>query len=70
MMVMTHFFKNNLVLRSTVSTYTYDPLISVTSTTDAKGYPVYYEYDGFNRFKRGIDANGYALSENEYNYKQ
>jgi YD repeat-containing protein len=53
-----------------VDTYTYDPLIGVTSITDPKGYTVYYEYDDFNRLKQVKDADGHILSENEYNYKQ
>jgi YD repeat-containing protein len=72
--------ENNLrsalnILRNTlpnamVTTYTYDPLIGVTSMTDPKGYTVYYEYDDFNRLEQVVDADGYILSENEYNYKQ
>ncbi|WP_323028500.1 RHS repeat domain-containing protein [Gelidibacter japonicus] len=54
---------------SMVTTYTYDPLIGVTSMTDPKGYTVYYEYDSFNRLKQVIDAEGNILSKNEYNYK-
>jgi YD repeat-containing protein len=53
-----------------VTTYTYDPLIGVTSITDPKDYTVYYEYDDFNRLKQVKDADGKILSENEYNYKQ
>ena len=53
-----------------VSTYTYDPLIGVTSMTDAKGYTMYYEYDEFNRLKHVKDKDGNILSENQYNYKQ
>ncbi|WP_034045368.1 RHS repeat domain-containing protein [Wocania ichthyoenteri] len=52
-----------------VSTYTYDPLIGVTSVTDPKGYTIYYEYDAFNRLKQVKDKDGHILSENEYNYK-
>ncbi len=52
-----------------VTTYTYDPLIGVTSITDTKGRAIYYDYDNFNRLKQVIDANGYILSKNEYHYK-
>ncbi|MGB3151620.1 MAG: RHS repeat domain-containing protein, partial [Maribacter sp.] len=52
-----------------VTTYTYDPLIGVTSTTDPKGYTTYYEYDGLNRLARVRDAEGKIISENKYNYK-
>ena len=52
-----------------VTTYTYDPLIGVTSMTDPKGYTMYYEYDEFNRLKQVKDADGKILSKNEYHYK-
>jgi len=51
-----------------VSTYTYDPLIGITSTTDPKGYTMYYEYDIFNRLEHVKDKDGNILSRNEYNY--
>jgi YD repeat-containing protein len=54
---------------STVTTYTHDPLVGVTSITDPKGYITYYEYDDFNRLKQAKDASGKILSANEYNYK-
>ncbi|WP_129366788.1 RHS repeat domain-containing protein [Lutibacter sp. HS1-25] len=53
-----------------VTTYTYDPLIGVTSITDPKGYTIYYKYDAFNRLEYVKDAEGNILSKNEYNYKQ
>ena len=53
-----------------VSTYTYDPLVGVTSMTDAKGYTMYYEYDEFNRLKQVKDADGKILNETMYHYKQ
>lgn len=52
-----------------VSTYTYNPLIGVTSVTDVKGYTSYFEYDDFNRLKTVKDAEGNMLSKNEYNYR-
>jgi YD repeat-containing protein len=54
---------------SMVTTYTYDPLVGVTSITDPKGETVYYEYDSFNRLKSIRDAAGKLLSTNEYHYK-
>ncbi len=52
-----------------VSTYTYDPLIGITSMTDPKGYTMYYTYDDLNRLKTIKDQQGNILSENEYHYK-
>lgn len=52
-----------------VVTYTYDPLIGVTSVTDAKGYTSYYEYDEFYRLKDEKDSQGNVISRNEYNYR-
>ncbi|MDD7888274.1 RHS repeat protein [Flavivirga sp. 57AJ16] len=52
-----------------ITTYTYDPLVGVTSVTDPKGYTTYYEYDVFNRLEFVKDADGNLLSENKYNYK-
>ncbi|MFD0862226.1 RHS repeat domain-containing protein [Sungkyunkwania multivorans] len=53
-----------------VSTYTYDPLVGVTSMTDPRGYTMYYEYDEFQRLKHVRDAEGNLLSKNEYHYAQ
>ncbi|WP_394974008.1 hypothetical protein [uncultured Croceitalea sp.] len=52
-----------------ISTYTYDPLIGVTSMTDPSGYTMSYEYDEFNRLKWVKDAGNNILSENIYHYK-
>ncbi len=49
--------------------YTYDPLIGVTSVTDARGKTVYYQYDSFNRLEIVKDHDGNILSKNQYNYK-
>lgn len=55
---------------SMITTYTYDPLIGVTSITDPRGETIYYDYDDFGRLKYVKDADDHILSENEYNYKQ
>lgn len=60
-------------LRSTfpnamVTTYTYDPLVGVTSITDPQGQTVYFEYDEHGRLERARDKDGKILSENEYHY--
>lgn len=55
--------------KAQVTTFTYDPLIGVTSITDPRGQTIYYEYDSFNRLKQVKDKEGNILSENEYNYK-
>ncbi len=52
-----------------VSTYTYDPLIGVTSITDPKGYTIFYHYDEFNRLKEVKDAADNIVTDYEYHYK-
>jgi YD repeat-containing protein len=53
-----------------VTTYTYDPLIGVTSMTDPRGMIVYYEYDEFGRLSQTLDEDGKILTETEYQYGQ
>ncbi|SNR17633.1 RHS repeat domain-containing protein [Tenacibaculum jejuense] len=55
--------------KAQITTYTYDPLIGVTSITDPRGYVMYYEYDNFNRLKLIKDASGNLIQETKYNYK-
>lgn len=52
-----------------ITTYTYDPLIGVTSITPPNGLTQYYTYDGFGRLKEVKDEQGNILSENEYHYR-
>ena len=57
------------LLNAQVTTYTYDPLIGVTSITDPRGQTVYYQYDNFNRLEFVKDQEGNILSNTKYNYK-
>lgn len=52
-----------------ITTYTYMPLVGITSTTLPNGNTIYYEYDGFGRLSRVIDHNDSVISTNSYNYK-
>lgn len=54
---------------SMVTTYTYDPLVGITSMTDPKGNTIYYVYDSFNRLKEVRDADGKLVTDYEYHYK-
>ncbi|MEP0266147.1 hypothetical protein [Dokdonia sp.] len=51
-----------------VTTYTYKPLIGISSVTDPRGYTMYYQYDAQNRLKLVKDQDGKVYSKNEYHY--
>ena len=55
--------------KAQITTFTYNPLIGVTSVTDPRGQTIYYEYDSFNRLGFVKDHEGKILKENQYNYK-
>ncbi|MDR6969682.1 hypothetical protein J2X31_003716 [Flavobacterium arsenatis] len=52
-----------------VTTYTYKPLVGITSITDPKGDKITYHYDSFNRLQFVKDKDGNILSENQYRYR-
>ncbi|WP_281986971.1 hypothetical protein [Aquimarina aggregata] len=54
---------------SQLTSFTYDPLVGVTSVTDPRGYAMYYAYDTFNRLEYVRDDEGKLISENKYGYK-
>ncbi len=53
---------------ATVTSFTYLPLIGMTSQTDPNGQITYYEYDGFGRLQTIRDHEGNVLETYEYNY--
>jgi hypothetical protein len=54
---------------SMVTTYTYDPLIGITSITDQRAETMYYHYDSLLRLEYVKDSEGKILSANQYQYK-
>lgn len=65
------------VVNSQITTYTYQPLVGMTSRTDPSGLTTYYDYDDFNRLKRTYikekDSSGNEVEKNiqtyDYHYK-
>ena len=58
-----------LNVKAQLTTYTYDPLVGVTSITDPRGETMYYEYDDFNRLLLIKNTQGNIIKEHKYNYK-
>jgi YD repeat-containing protein len=58
-----------LPMDAQMTTYTYDPLIGVTSVSDVNNKPTKYEYDGFGRLALVRDFKGNILKKYNYNYK-
>jgi len=52
-----------------MTTYTYDPLIGMTSMTDPKGLVTCYEYDNFQRLKNVKNNDGNIVKHIEYHYQ-
>ncbi len=57
-------------LKSEITTYTHDPLVGLTSVTDANGRTQYYEYDGLGRLVGVRDDEGNLLEQHEYRYRE
>ncbi|HXB05651.1 MAG TPA: hypothetical protein VNW04_01010, partial [Puia sp.] len=52
-----------------MTTYTYDPLVGMTSKTDVGNRVTYFEYDGFQRLKRIRDQDYNILKSFDYQYQ-
>ncbi|WP_179415942.1 hypothetical protein HDF19_06085 [Mucilaginibacter sp. E4BP6] len=52
-----------------MTTYTYDPLVGMTSSIDTKGERIYYEYDGFQRLINIKDKDGNIIKHMSYHYQ-
>jgi len=52
------------------TTYTYRPLVGISTETDAKGEKISFIYDELNRLKWVKDNSGNILKEHQYHYKQ
>ncbi len=66
-------FRNNTALSNyKITTYSYNPLVGVTSVTQPSGIREVYVYDSMNRLKevRENDVNGSIIKEYNYNFKQ
>ncbi|WP_430613397.1 hypothetical protein [Flavobacterium sp. JP2137] len=62
---------NNLrktLVYANVYTYTYQPLIGISTQTDPMGQKTTYEYDPFYRLKNILDSKQNKLINYEYNY--
>lgn len=52
-----------------ITTYTYEPLVGMTSMTDPRGRKTMYEYDAYGRLESTRDADNYLLEEYKYHYR-
>ncbi|SEL95824.1 RHS repeat domain-containing protein [Parapedobacter koreensis] len=56
-------------LEAQMDTYTYDPLVGMTSHTDASGNVFYYGYDAFGRLSTIRDLEGKVVEDYQYKYR-
>ncbi|MGJ1421058.1 hypothetical protein ACR79T_15670 [Sphingobacterium spiritivorum] len=54
---------------SQVTSYTYKPLVGMTSKTDAKGQTEYYQYDGLQRLQHILDQFQQLRQSYHYHYR-
>ncbi len=59
---------NSLAANTLITTYTYKPLVGITSSTDPAGIATYYEYDPFGRLSIIRDAESNIIKKYDYHY--
>jgi YD repeat-containing protein len=52
-----------------MTTYTYSPLVGMTSSCSVNSLTTYYEYDGLNRLLRIRDVDGNIIKQYDYQYQ-
>lgn len=52
-----------------ITTYTYDPLVGITSLTGPDGLREYYQYNAQNKLEKVSNADGKVLEEYQYHFK-
>ncbi|WP_187478178.1 hypothetical protein [Amniculibacterium sp. G2-70] len=71
LMIAMDVFRNQASLTNfMITTYTYDPMIGVTTVTPPSGMREIYKYDVNNKLTAVVDVNGNILKEVKSNYKQ
>jgi hypothetical protein len=65
--MLTTYFKNQPVL---ITTYTYNPLIGMSTKTNPNGVVAYYNYDSFNLLKNIRNNTSNVIKTFDYHYKQ
>jgi YD repeat-containing protein len=59
---------NATLANAQITTYTYKPLVGLTSQTDPNGKTTYYEYDTFGRLQFIKDDQGKIVKKYDYHY--
>lgn len=62
--------RNSLAADILITTYTYDPLVGMTSHTNPNGITTYYEYDSLGRLTYIKDHQGNILNHYQYHYRK
>lgn len=52
-----------------ITTYTYDPVVGITSLTPPSGKRELYRYDSASRLESVVDVSGNRISTYQYHYK-